>query len=160
MEQSAFLYLNYLLGYAQDRMHQQTCTEEEVDEIERSLHLKFPRAYRELYLLLGKRRAFNITEHTFNYPDYQKMRDAAIKMIGEEDIGVNFDDSIFVFSCDLETTTICYFRLDEGDDPPVYQYSFDTDEPERMADHFSAYIKMMPWYEGYLWMKEQESKNS
>lgn len=159
MSHPAFLYLDFLQEYAKDHDYDDyACTNEEVNELESLLHVKFPGAYRELCRMFGKYRAFNIVDSSFKYPAYQEMRTAAIEMAlanGE----ITIDEHIFVFSCDLEAPSISYFPLNEGDDPPVYEYVEGLEDVGyKVADHFSAYIKMLPWYKGYLRLKEQKAK--
>ncbi|TWV95695.1 SMI1/KNR4 family protein [Chitinophaga pinensis] len=110
MSHPTFLYLDFLQEYAKDRDYDDyACTDEEVNELERLLNVKFPLAYRELCKLFGKYRAFNIVDSSFEYPAYQEMRAAAIKM-ALADGEITIDENIFVFSCDLEAPLYLIFH--------------------------------------------------
>ncbi len=51
------------------------------------------------------------------------------------------DENIFVFSYYGPNTVFWFFRLNEGDDPPVYAYGDDADGLEKMNDRLSDYIE-------------------
>jgi hypothetical protein len=159
MEEAKYMYLNFMQDYAAYAPYEDTCTEQELDEIERSLNIKLPRAYRELCLIIGKKRAFTMADNSFNYPDYQQMREAAIALVSDDDeVEVNIDENVFVFTCNLELSAIGYFPLNEGDDPPVYEYAIGYDEPEKMAEHLSEYVKRLALYAGHLYRKDKAGK--
>lgn len=154
MAKTDLLYLDFLLDYKKYFDISESCTESEVNGIEEGLKIKFPRAYRELYLLLGKKRAFSIaSENGYNFPEYKEMQEGAKEITDEITLDYN---NIFVFVVFKENGVISFFRLDEGDDPPVYEYEGGSEEPEQVSAHFSDYIKRMGWYEGFLLLKRDK----
>lgn len=156
MENAEYLYLNFLLDYKKYFEITTACTESEVKKIEAGLKIKFPQAYRELYLLLGKKRAFNITsENGYDFPDYKGMQAGAREITDRNGILLDYDN-IFVFSVFEEHAVISFFRLDEGDDPPVYEYEGGSEEYEKVTEHFSDYIRRMGWYEGFVLLKRDK----
>lgn len=156
MSNTEFLYLDFLLDYKKYFEITGSCTESEVNGIEAGLKIKFPRAYRELYLLLGKKRAFSIApENAYKFPDYAGMKAGAKEITDRNGITLDYDN-IFVFVVFKENAIISFFRLDEGDDPPVYEYEGGSEEYEQVTDHFSDYIRLMGWYEGFLLLKRDK----
>jgi len=153
MKEAKYLYLHFLQAYKEYSEITSSCTKEEIKGIEAALRIKFAAAYRELYLLLGKKHAFNITaENAFKFPDYKGMQ-ARAKEITDRN-GIMLDHkNIFVFSVFEENGIISFFRLDEGDDPPVYEYEEGSDDYEKVTEHFSDYIRRMGWYEGFVLIK-------
>ncbi|ACU60256.1 SMI1/KNR4 family protein [Chitinophaga pinensis] len=158
MKTPEYLYLDFLQECAVYMEYDDPCTAEEVDELERSLGIKFPRAYRELVMIFGKYSSFTIAENSFEYPEYQGMRDAAIEMAAGDDM-VKIDENIFVFNFDFHGPSAAWFPLNAGDDPPVYEYASVNEKTGfKVAEHFSAYIRMLPWYQGFLSIKERRAK--
>ena len=156
MEDTKYLYLDFLQAYKEYFEITSSCTEEEVNGIEAGIKIKFPRAYREAYLLLGKKRAFNIiSENAYNFPNYKGMQAGAKEITDSNGIMLEYDN-IFVFSVFEENAIISFFRLDEGDDPPVYEYEGGSEEYEKVAEHFSDYIRQMGWYEGFVLLKRDK----
>jgi hypothetical protein len=156
MANTDLLYLDFLLDYKKYFDIQESCTEGEVNGIEAGLKVKFPRAYRELYLLLGKKRAFRIApENGYKFPEYKEMQAGAKEITDSNGITLDYDN-IFVFVVFEENAVISFFRLDEGDDPPVYEYEGGSEEPEQVTAHFSDYIKRMGWYEGFVLLKRDK----
>jgi len=156
MANADYLYLDFLLEYKEYSEITSSCTEDEVNGIEAGLKIKFPRAYRELYLLLGKKRAFRImAENSYSFPDYKGMTAGAKQITDRNRIELDYKN-IFVFSVFNENGIISFFKLDEGDDPPVYEYEEGSERYEQITKHFSDYIKQMGWYEGFILVKRDK----
>jgi len=161
MSKQRLKYLHFLKDYMDFRNRSSYSTNDAVNKIEEELGIKFPLAYRELYLITGAPFAFAFHPHTdFIFDQYKAMLDCA-KAITAEDGSVLMDDpQVFVFALFKPYSFFWYFRLDEGDDPPVYQYGDDTEEQAKIAGSFSSYIKTMPWYQRYLNEREDKTGQS
>jgi hypothetical protein len=101
------------------------CTTREVDSLEKHFGIKFPKIYKDFLLSMGK-----------SAGDYMLGSDAFYNRIlkfkpwAEEFVSMNnldpFPENAFVFWMH-QGYQVAYFKLDEGDDPPVYTYA-ETEE--------------------------------
>lgn len=154
-----YVYMDFLQGFKEDFEVKGSCTEKEVDGIEAELGIKFPRSYREVYIILGKWYGFGVLEsNSYRFPDYKGMRDGAKEIISLNEVSFELDENMFVFGTFMENGIFSFFRLDEGDDPPVYQYEGGTEEYTLVAESFSSFVKQQTWYEGYLIGKKRKGK--
>ncbi|SHN13350.1 SMI1/KNR4 family protein [Chitinophaga sp. CF418] len=150
-----YLYMDFLLDYKEYFKVKDACTEEEVSEIEEKLRVKFPRSYREVYLILGKWYGFSlIDENSYKFPAYEEMRKGAEKIISSGKVDFTLDENIFIIGCFMQNGIFHFFKLDEGDDPPVYQYEEGDEEYVLTAESYSSFVQQLSWYEGYLLLKE------
>ncbi|SDH20950.1 SMI1/KNR4 family protein [Chitinophaga filiformis] len=156
-----YLYMDFLLGYKEYFGIAGACTEEEVTEIEGKLGVKFPRSYREVYLILGKHRGFRfIDDNSYKFPQYEEMRAGAEEIMSQCDIDFVLDKNMFIVGCFMENGIFYFFKLNEGDDPPVYRYEEGDREYKLTAESCSSFIQQRNWYSGYLYLKKGEDKKS
>lgn len=154
-----YLYMDFLLEYKEYFSVEAACTEEEVTEIEKKLGVEFPRSYREVYLILGKHRGFGvIDDNSYNFPQYEEMRKGAEELISLCEIDFVLDENMFVVGCFMENAMFYFFKLDEGDNPPVYRYVEGDKGYKLVADSFSLFVQQRLWYNGYLSLKEFKKK--
>lgn len=154
-----YLYMDFLLGFKEEFEVKDACSEQEVNEIETSLGIKFPRAYREVYLILGKWYGFSvIDDNSYKYPDYKGMKEGAETIVSESDIDLDLGNDILVFGCVESVGAIYFLKLSEGEDPPVYEYLEDDEGPTMVAESYSSFIKKLTWYRGYLVRKKLKGK--
>jgi hypothetical protein len=114
---------------------------EDVAELERRLARPLPTCYRQLLLVMGRDAGeFFIGSDIFGktIDGLLDLQRAALDLITENGNRVRLPDAAFVFLMH-QGYTFAYFRLDDGDDPPVFVY-LEPDEHTRAADHFSAFI--------------------
>jgi len=148
---SDYLYMDFLLGYKKAFEVKTSCTEEEVNRIEQEAGVKFPRSYRELYLILGHFYGFGvIDENSFDFPDYMGMRKKAEAIISSSKADFQLNDDMFVFGCVVENGVFFFFKLVEGDNPPVYEYQEGDETYTMVTESFSSFVQRLAWYEGYL----------
>jgi hypothetical protein len=152
---SDYKYLEFLLDYKVYLNIDAGSTPKEVDKLEAKLGIKFPACYRELYIILGMNRAFTIgPENNYSYPDYEGMNTAAKGIANSIGLDLDIGGNVFVFCCFAETDFFWFFKLDEGDNPPIYQYEGGDDDYVKVADNLPEFIQNMDWYRGFLSMKE------
>lgn len=146
-----YLYMNFLLEYKEAFEVKTACTEEELNELEKKLGIKFPRSYKELYLILGVHYGFGvIDENSFDFPDYIGMRKKALELISTSETDFQLEEDMLVFGCVVENDVFFFFKLDEGDDPPVYEYRRGDDSYTLIDKKFSSFVQRLAWYQGYL----------
>ncbi|MGZ8538705.1 MAG: SMI1/KNR4 family protein [Flavisolibacter sp.] len=59
------------------------------------------------------------------------------------DIDLN---NVFVFSCLASLGNFCFYRLDEGENPPVYIFIEGDESYKRVYNSFVDFIKAEGWY--------------
>jgi hypothetical protein len=159
MAKPAYSYLEFLDEYKTYFRVKTFCTEKEVDKLEAKLGTKFPACYRELYLRLGSYDAFKIgPENSFTFPDYKGMNAAAKRIAANWKLELDVDDNLFVFCCFEENDLFWFFKLDEGDNPPIYMYEGGEEQYIKVADNLPELIKRMDWYRGYLLLKRDHPR--
>ncbi|SFD54530.1 SMI1 / KNR4 family (SUKH-1) [Chitinophaga sp. CF118] len=146
-------YLGFLEEYKKDHLSFATgCTNDEIDQIEKSWNVKLPLCYRELFLIFGKYGAFAFDlGNTFQYEEFHEMQQEAIMIAEDYDLDfMNKEKDNFVFSCFGLHGKFWFFKLDEGDDPPVYEFKSGNDKYIKIKDHFSDYVKSLDIYREYV----------
>lgn len=146
-----YKYLGFLLEYKEYFNVEDHSTYEEVDKLEAKLGIKFPACYRELYVMMGMSRAFRIgPENSFLFPNYDGMNATARSIAKSTGVNVDIGGNDFVFCCFNETGFFWFFKLDEGDDPPVYQYEEYDEDYIKAGNSLSGFIREMEWYRAFL----------
>jgi hypothetical protein len=121
--------------------------------------VKFPLAYKEIYLILGMNLAFDLgPENNYSYPDFEGMNKKAKQIVATGNVSIDVNGSDFIFCCFKETGVIWFFKLNEGDNPPVYMYEEGDDEYEQVADNLVDFVKNLGWYRGYLRVKARRDR--
>ena len=152
-----YLYMDFLLGYKDYFEVRSGCTEEEVTEIEEKLKVKFPRSYREVYLILGKQRGFRfIDDNSYKFPQYEEMRAGAEEIISSCETDFSLEENMFIVGCFMENGMFYFFKLDEGDNPPIYRYVEGDKEYKLAAESCSLFVQQRLWYAGYLLLKQDK----
>jgi hypothetical protein len=152
-----YLFMEFLLEYREYFEETEACTEEDVTEIEEKWGVKFPRSYREIYLILGESYGFNLIDDDGNqFENYEEIKTSAEELLASCKIKTDFvlDENMFVFGCFISNMIFYFFKLDEGDDPPVYRYQAGDKEYKLAAESLSLFIQKQSWYKGYLVLKE------
>ncbi|MGB0385538.1 MAG: SMI1/KNR4 family protein [Ardenticatenaceae bacterium] len=117
------------------------CTEAEVNLLEQSLLQTLPQAYRKFLLWMGHGAgSFWQGSHCF-YKHLGEVQKWAVELLQEDHFPQQMPLDAFVF-CMHQGYMFAFFRLSEGDDPPVYFYY----APEHPTDfklswnHFSEFL--------------------
>jgi hypothetical protein len=122
----------------------QPCTEEEVKALEEKLGRPLPSSYREFLLWMGK----GVGKGTFMYgSDFfvwsweqeQEMLELAREVLQDDQFPGELPEDAFVFFFHL-SYTFCFFRLSEGEDPPVYLWFETYTEFKKINEHFSDWL--------------------
>lgn len=105
-----------------DEVH--PCTADEVAQLERRIGRSLPAAYREFLLWMGRGAARLLVGTDFFYDDIKKIehyRESAQELLDENGIRTPIPEDAFIFYMH-QGYQFMYFRLTEGDNPPIYYY--------------------------------------
>ena len=103
--------------------HFNACTPQEVAELEREIGLKLPLAYKEFLLWAGKGLGVFEEGSTFYYDqDLIELQQTAREFLIEDNFPKELPDDAFVFWMH-QGYMFCFFRMSEGDNPLVHNYS-------------------------------------
>lgn len=119
----------------------QACTETEVNVLEKSLLHPLPQAYRNFLLWMGHGAgSFWQGSHCF-YEQLVDIQKGAILLLQENNFRQQMPRDAFVFWMH-QGYMFAFFRLSEGDDPPVYFYyaPVQPTDFELSWEHFSEFI--------------------
>ena len=113
------------------------CSEREIAERERRLGAQLPQAYATYLRLAGKSAAGLLAYVEARFDHLDEIRACLASLDSWQPSSRDF---VFMMHQEWEFTL---FRLDEGDDPPVYQYRLGTAEPVLVWSSFSAFLADM-----------------
>lgn len=120
------------------------CTEAEVKALEKQLNVRLPGAYREFLLWMGKDGGKLFRGTDCWYELLPKLQSWARELLAENGLSDLLPTDAFVFLMH-QGYQFMFFRLSEGEDPPVYHY----DQPSRQtsfmtaAPSFSAFLESL-----------------
>lgn len=117
------------------------CSELEIQKLEEYIGRELPQAYKEYLGTMGKYSGIvNVGTNCF-YDDLFEIKQDAIELLLENKIDVKLPDDSFVFYMH-QGYQFLFFKLDEGENPPVYGYNEGSAVPyfETCCDSFSNYL--------------------
>jgi hypothetical protein len=117
------------------------CSEEEVHALENQLGRALPAAYREFLLLMGQRTGGLLGGTNWLYEDLEVSQDDAVELMRRDRFPVLLPSDAFVFLMH-QRYQFMFFRLTEGDDPPVYYY-IESDNEIALKIHASRYSVLL-----------------
>ena len=98
------------------------CTEEEVAALEKQLNIHLPGAYREFLLWMGRDGGNLLVGTDYSYEILPKLKSWAMELLSEKNLSHLLPDDAFVFLMH-QGYQFMFFRLSEGEDPPIYYYN-------------------------------------
>ncbi len=117
----------------------QGCSQEEVAQLEQHFNIQFPRSYREFLLTMGHQCGTLFRGTDILYPRRFDFAESVKELTEESKADFRLPEDAFVFSMH-QGYIFWYFRLGEGDDPPIYQYNENQPDSRRVAASLSEYL--------------------
>lgn len=120
------------------------CTEDEVKALEEKLGRTLPEAYKEFLLWMGKgvgKGNLMAGEDFFvwNWEKEQEMLKLVRELFEEDEFPGELPEDAFVFLFH-QGYSFLFFRLSEGDDPPVYLWIESETSFQKISEHFSDWL--------------------
>lgn len=119
------------------------CDTEEIGKLELYFNVRLPLAFVEYLQTMGKYSG-KVNEGTdCFYDDLFQLKEWAFLLLKENKVGISLPNDAFVFSMH-QGYQFYFFRLSEGEDPPVYSYDENQEtfnEFTRDYESFSSYLK-------------------
>lgn len=135
-------YLNrFMLLLVNDKILLNPCTENDIKSLERITKNKtLPEAYLEFMRKMGRGASF-LRGYSCFMNEIFDLRQGSEELLIENNFGGYLTDNDFVFWM-AQGYMFCFFKLDEGNDPPVYFYTETSDQDEfyKIADSFSEFL--------------------
>lgn len=148
--------MKFLLEYKEYAGIDDTISDAELVKLEAKWGVQFPVVYREVFMILGKHYAFEIGgENSYSYPDFGGMRNEAKEIVAVAGVDIQVGRNDFVFCCTEDIEAFWFFKLNEGDNPPVYFFQNGNEDYTMVASSFSAFVKMQSWYQYFLKTKDR-----
>lgn len=119
------------------------CTEEEVRALEERAGRPLPEVYKEFLLWMGHGAGGFLAGTHCLYEHLPDIQEGAVELLEENTFPEPLPDDAFVFLMH-QGYQFMFFRLSEGDDPPVYYYHESVHKTafERRFDHFSQVLML------------------
>jgi len=130
---------NYLLKELQCR-EVELSTEANILSIERKLNIKFPESFRELMLMKSHYGQILLGDKQYRFDEYPALRQQAQQLMDMFGYGYRLTENDFVFMF-VDGWIVYFFRLDEGDNPPVYMYR-EGESIVKIREHLSEFVRM------------------
>lgn len=123
--------------------HFYPCTDVEISELQKRVGLKLPEAYKEFLLWSGKGLgSFEIGSDIFyEQVDLVELQKDAKELLEENDFPQKLPADAYIFWMH-QGYMFCFFRVFEGDNPPVHFYreSFKEDFAWNYQAHFTDFL--------------------
>jgi hypothetical protein len=118
-----------------------SCTSDEVQLLEQTLRIHFPKAYEEFLLWMGKGAGAFLQGSDCFYADLPKLKDWAKELLAENDATLELAEEAFVFFIH-QGYQFAFMLISEGDNPPVYYYN-ETQDPNAFTPAYENYVAFL-----------------
>jgi SMI1-KNR4 cell-wall len=103
-----------------DRDDIRGCTPEEVSSFEQAVGLQLPAQYKEFLLAMGHSTDCSLFRNTVIFmSELRGVQDSAVALCRGD---YELPKDAFVFSMNDQWYSFLFFKVSEGDDPPIYRY--------------------------------------
>jgi hypothetical protein len=113
------------------------CSVDEIEKLEKHIGAKLPHEFREYLMLVGHGAGDFNKGSDYSFENLFHLTEESRKMMDAGPFKLP-DDSFVFFS--HQGYIIAYFKLSEGDNPPVYSYMEMEQEPLKWAPSFTEYL--------------------
>jgi hypothetical protein len=138
----------FIMQLKMDDVYNEPCSEEDINKIKGIVcGKKLPRAYIEFMSAMGNGGRF-MKGHSCFMNEIFTLKQGAEELLEENNFCESLTDNDFVFFMS-QGCLFCFFKLDEGDNPPVYYYNEASEQTKfyRITDSFSEFL--MRFYDKY-----------
>lgn len=115
------------------------CTAEEVAEIEATVRVRLPNAYREFLDLCGKQAREFLSGTDWMFPTILTLKESAAALLSECGIQQKLSPSDFVFAMH-QGYQFLFFGCQSGQDPPVFRFIEGDQSAQQVFDSFSNWF--------------------
>lgn len=132
------------------------CTQDEIDQLEQEMAVKFPAVYKEFLLWCGRKLGRVVWDDRFYYPFQPSMKEEAIEpfKLYQRGKSINLENVVVILT--HEGSSYLFILTNEGDDPPVYLLENDG-TVTLYFPHYSdyLYVEAIPYLKWYHGLAEQ-----
>lgn len=138
-------YLNELVSLLNnDGVSMSGCTEMDLIKVNElvGVNNNLPAAYIEFLKIMGKGTGQTFLRgHSCFIDELFLLNEGGEELLEENDFPKNLTDNDFVFWMS-QGCMFCFFKLDEGHNPPIYFYSESTDQSDfyKISDSFTDFL--------------------
>lgn len=137
-------YLNEVVSLAKENgILLKGVFEADVEKLETDMELKFPNAYKEFLLSMGRDTNPDfLTGADCFYDDLYTLKQSANELLEEDDTSFRLTENDFVFWM-MQGMIFAFFKLDSGEDPEVFVYDENSEQEEffMISSSFSGFLK-------------------
>jgi len=139
--------MNYLkdirLILSQQKVETTPCSNDEIQDINRIVEYKLPKAYLEFLEEMGKDAGKFMKGSSCFINELHSLREWAIELLVENNFKKELPNDAFVFWMH-QGYQFAFFLLDDGDNPPIYYYN-ETKEQNKFCktgDSFTDFLRI------------------
>lgn len=115
------------------------CTAQEVAEVEATLRVRLPNAYREFLGLCGKQAGEFLSGTGWTFPAILALKESAATLLSECGTQQKLSPSDFVFATH-QGYQFLFFDCQSGQDPPVFRFVEGDQSAQQVFDSFSTWF--------------------
>lgn len=125
------------VGFGKSKFAFVGCTEDEIQNLERSFSVRLPAAYKDFLRAFGKESGGFLNDCSYLYPSLMTIVKREVDSIAKR-FALKLDPCWFVFLS--RDPIILLFDTTKGDDPPVWRFDEDTEELKEVFPSFTAWL--------------------
>lgn len=116
------------------------CTEEEIDSIESRFSIHLPKAYRDFLLEMGRDAGNFLVGMDYTFPQLFEFRNWAEQLLQEAGSPFRLPANAYVF-LSAPGGSVLFFYCDDDDDPPVFIFVEGEQEPRKLDERFTEWVR-------------------
>ncbi|CAN1213549.1 Knr4/Smi1-like domain-containing protein [Tumidithrix helvetica PCC 7403] len=138
------------LGYLPEQMERVLgentllpCSDRSITELEQKLEISLPKLYKEFLQMMGNGAGKFLQGEDCFYPQLPLIQGWAKELLQENNFPESLPDDAFVFFMH-QGYQFSFFKLSEGDNPPIYSYCEGQEETHFIKNHdkFSDFLSV------------------
>ena len=158
--ESNFLFLaNYSLSSEEPIHKLLACTKPEIILIEQNLDISLPTAYQEFLLWGGHEAGGFWSGSDYCYQDLVELQLIAVEILEANCFPQQLPKDAFVFYMH-QGYEFCFFRISEGENPPVYLFNENHDQSSFWRNYLSFSDFLETWLRYQIKVLEKNTKQN